>query len=487
MPVSSSTTTLELPHDLLAEKSLIGCLMIDNDAYNDIVDLSLKREDFYNPQYRVVFECIQDLVLANRPVDYVTVCSRLSDLGKMETLGQEELRGQAFILNLIEEQASSANIYHYAKTVKDKAILRSVIKTANKVVSAASSFSGNDCRSFISDVEADFFKITQDIRSSGIKKLSACLTENLQDLESGQRHLGEISGLSTGFDKLDSFLLGLQPGQLIILAARPAMGKTALAINVAVNAVKRSGLPAMIYSLEMMSSELSLRILSSNAQVEFKKLRSKNLNENELKKIGRTIQQISSLPIFITDDGNATVLDIQSECRKIKAEYGLGIVVVDYVQLLRPHTKNPSREQQIAEISRHLKMLAKELACPVIALSQLNRGVEARVDKRPLVSDLRESGSLEQDADVVLLIYRDDFYFPDTSKEKGVAEVIIGKNRSGESGTVKLAFHGPYTTFAPLAHDPYADMGGQGQQHYNPHAHTNSNTPTMDTVDFFEA
>lgn len=456
----AATNLQELPKDLLAEKSLLGCLLIDQQSYDDLSQLSLRKDDFFHPQYRIVFESIQDLVVAGRPVDYVTLCSRLSETGKLDSLGSEDLKGQAFILNLIEEQASSANILHYARTVKDKSVLRSIIKTANRAATRALTYSG-ETRELIADVESQFFKITQEIRSSGIKKLGACLLENLSDLESNQRRVGELTGLSTGFDHLDSILLGMQAGQLIIVAARPGMGKTALGLNIAVNCVKKSGLPVMIFSLEMMSQELSLRILSSISRIEFKKLRCKNLKENDLKKLGIAVKQVSSYPIFITDDGHVTILDIQSECRKIKAEYGLGLIIVDYVQLLRSHTGNPSREQQISEISRGLKMLAKELTCPVLALSQLNRGVESRVDKRPQVSDLRESGALEQDADVVLLIYRDDFYFPDTSKDKGLAEVIVGKNRSGETGTVKLAFHGPYTSFAGLTRDPYEDLKNQ--------------------------
>lgn len=465
----STISVGELPHDLLAEKSLLGCLLIDGHAHDEIVDLSLKKEDFYHPQYRIVFECIQDLILASRPIDYVTVCTRLADVGRIDSLGVGDLRGQAFILNLVEEQASSANVYYYGKTVKDKAVLRNIIKTAERVSKEARAYSG-DTRELISSVESSFFKINQEIRNGGIKKLSACLAENLAELESGQRNFGEYSGILTGYNHLDDKLLGLQPGQLVIIAARPAMGKTALGLNIAVNSSKRHKLPVMVFSLEMMTNELGMRMLSSYSKIEFKKLRAKNLDENDLKKIGRSIQQLASYPVYICDDGHVNLLDIQSECRKLKAEYGLGLVVVDYVQLLRPHTNNPHREQQISEISRGLKSMAKELSCPVIALSQLNRGVESRVDKRPMVSDLRESGALEQDADIVLLIYRDEFYFPETSKEKGIAEVIIGKNRSGESGTVRLAFNGIYTSFDNLTRNFYDEQslphGSNNHQEY---------------------
>lgn len=460
---TNSGMATELPRDLLAEKSLLGCLLIDGSAFDDIASLALKKEDFYHPHYRIVFEGILDLVAAQRPVDYVTLCSRLADTGKLDNLGSDgDLKGPAFILNLSEEQASTANVFHYAKAVKEKSILRNIIRTASKVVSDAFTYAG-DSRHFISKVEASFFKITQEIRSGGVKKLSNCLLENLAELESGKFHPGELSGLSTGFTHLDSILLGMQAGQLIITAARPGMGKTSLALNIALNCTKKSGLPVVIFSLEMLAHELGLRILSMTSHIEFKKLRTKNLKEGDVKRIGNSIQSMASYPIFIIDDGNVTILDVQSECRKIKTEYGMGLVVVDYVQLLRSHTDNPSREQQISEISRGLKLLAKELECPVMALSQLNRGVESRVDKRPLISDLRESGALEQDADIVLLIYRDEFYFPETTKERGIAEIIVGKNRAGETGTVKVAFKGEFTSFANITPDAYSDLPDNNQ------------------------
>ncbi|MBF0206682.1 MAG: replicative DNA helicase [Oligoflexia bacterium] len=447
----------ELPHDLLAEKSLLGCILMDNSCYNEISSLMLKKDDLFHPQHRVIFEGIIDLLHNNRMADYITVCSRIRDIGKLSLLGTDDMRARQFLVDLVEEQASSANVYHYAKIVKDKSILRNIIRTANKVASEAITYSG-DCREFVSEVESRFFKITQDIRTGGIKKLSSCLHENLMEIDNAKNNPGELSGLSTGLDILDSLLLGMQPGQLLIVAARPGIGKTTLALNIALNCVKKSGLPSVFFSLEMMASEISLRILSSVSRVNYKKLRSKDIDERELNRLGEHVQKLNEHPIFISDDGHVTILDIQSECRKIKAEYGLGLVVVDYVQLLRSHSGNPSREQQISEISRGLKMMAKELGCPVIGLSQLNRGVESRVDKRPVVSDLRESGSLEQDADVVMLIYRDEYYNPSTTKEKGIAELIVGKNRSGETGVIRVAFKGEYATFANLTHDPLADL-----------------------------
>ena len=265
-------------------------------------------------------------------------------------------------------------------------------------------------------------------------KLNDCLKLNLKELEDTSRRSGEVQGIPTGYGELDKLLLGMQPGQLIILAARPAMGKTALALNVAVNSVAQSGLPVAIFSLEMLANELSMRLLSSRAKVDSKRIRTKDFMDQDLRSIGRAVQELSTFPIFINDSGDSTILDIQSQCRKIKSESGLGTVVIDYLQLMSSHNKSLPREQQISEMSRGLKTTAKELQCPVIALSQLNRGVEARPNKRPNTADLRESGAIEQDADIVMFVYRDEYYNEDT-KEPGIAELIVGKNRAGETGT----------------------------------------------------
>ena len=434
----------ELPHDLLAERSLLGCLIIDGQSFDDVSDLKLEKADFYQPKYGVIFEAISDLALGNQAIDYVTVSSRLNEAGKLEEIG-----GTSAITDLVEDQASSANIYHYAKTVKDKSSLREIIRTAMRVTDRGLNFQGKT-EDFIQDVEASFFKLTNDAKSGKMMRLNACLKENLIELEDMSRNPGQIQGLGTGYPKLDSLLLGLQPGQLIILAARPAMGKTSLALNIANNVCEHHGKPVAIFSLEMLDKELSMRLLSSKAKVDSKRLRTKNFLDTDLRNIGQAVKELSSYPIFINDNGESTILDIQSQCRKIQAEHGLGLILIDYLQLMNPHNKSISREQQISEMSRGLKTLAKELECPVIALSQLNRGVESRPNKRPTTADLRESGAIEQDADIVMFVYRDEVYNPDT-KEPGVAEIMVGKNRAGETGTAKLAWVGAYTSFENLS------------------------------------
>jgi replicative DNA helicase len=434
----------ELPHDYLAEKSLLSCLLIDNSAFDEISDLSLARDDFYNPQYGIVFEAIRDLAIFQKPVDFVSVCSKLADMGQLDKIG-----GKESVLEISEDKASSANVYHYGKLVKDKSVLRNIIKTAERVAKTGREFTG-EMSDFIEDVESSFFKLTNQTKTGGLRHVKQFIVENIKDLSKAERRPGEISGLPTGFKKLDSRLLGMQPGQLIILAARPGMGKTSLALGLALNSCKISGFPVAIFSLEMLAPELSMKLLSAEAGVDSQRLRTKNFLESDLKRISEASNYLSSLPIHIDDSSDINLITIRSQCRKIKAEKGLGLVVIDYLQLMQSHTKNPSREQAISEISRGLKNLAKELQCPIMALSQLNRGVESRTDKRPMVSDLRESGSIEQDADVVMLIYRDDYYHPDTPK-KGVAEIIVAKNRAGQPGSEELAWVASQTKFANLA------------------------------------
>ncbi|EQC45572.1 replicative DNA helicase [Bacteriovorax sp. Seq25_V] len=436
----------ELPHDLLAEKSLLSCLLLDSQAFDEISDLKLDGSEFYHPKYGVVYDAIKDMAHSRRPIDYVTLCSYLTSRGKLEELG-----GQAFILEITEDQVSSVNIRHYAQLVKDKASLREIVRTARRVADMGLTFSG-DAADFIQEVESSFFKLTNEAKTGALTKLNVCLKENIKELEDTSRRPGEIQGIPTGYNSLDELLLGMQPGQLIILAARPAMGKTALALNVAQNACDYSKLPVAIFSLEMMKKELSMRLLTQRAKVDAKKIRQKNFDDTDLRKIGMGIQALSDLPIYIDDNGSITLLDIQSQCRKIKAEQGLALIVIDYLQLMNSHNKTLSREQQISEISRGLKSMAKELDCPVIALSQLNRSVESRPNKRPNVSDLRESGAIEQDADIVMFVYRDEYYNPDT-KEPGIAEVIVGKNRAGSVGTAKMAFVGAHTSFENVAYD----------------------------------
>ena len=441
--MSNERITNELPHDFAAEKAVLGSLLIDNRSFDEISDLALKGEDFYHPQYGMIFEAMRDLHVGSQPFDLVTISSKLNDMGRLERVG-----GQTALVALAEDVPSAANIASYAKLVKQKAIVREVVRTASRVMQAGTNFSG-DIEEFLGDVESSFFKLTVQTKQNRMRTLKESLHDSLKELERADRNKGEISGMSTGFEAIDRKLLGLQPGQLVIIAARPGVGKTSLVLNWAVNACKQSGLPVAIYSMEMLTNELGLRILSSEANIDSRKIRTKDFGPHEMKNMFAAVQQLSRLPIVINDSGATTLIDIRSQCRRLKAEQGLGMIVIDYLQLMQCHVKKNSREQEISEISRGLKELAKELGVPIIALSQLNRSSEARTDKRPQLSDLRESGAIEQDADIVCLIHRPDMGDPNSPK-KGIATVIVAKNRAGEPGDVDLAWIASQTKFAPL-------------------------------------
>lgn len=435
--------TQELPHDFTAEKAVLGCLLIDNRAFDEISDVALRPEDFYHPQYGMIFGAMTELHANSLPLDMVTLSSKLNDSGRLERVG-----GQAALVGLAEDIPSAANVPAYAKLVKQKAVLREVVRTASRVVGAGTNFVG-DVQEFLDEVESNFFKLTNQAKQTRLYSLRESLQESLKELERSSRGKGEISGLSTGFPSIDRKLLGLQPGQLIIIAARPGVGKTSLVLNWCVNAARQSQLPVAIYSMEMLTAELSLRILSSEANIDSRKLRTKDFGPHDMKNMFAAVQELSRLPIVINDSGGTTLLDIRSQSRRLKAEQGLGMIVIDYLQLMQPHVRKPSREQEISEISRGLKELGKELGVPIIALSQLNRSSETRTTRRPQLSDLRESGAIEQDADIVLLIHREDSFDPNTSK-KGIATVIVAKNRAGEQGDIDLAWIGSQTKFAEL-------------------------------------
>lgn len=433
----------ELPHDLGAEKALLGCLLIDNQSFDEISDINLTKDDFYHPQYSIIFESLRDLHLESQPIDIVTVSSKLNDHGKLEKIG-----GQTALINICDEIGSSANVEHYAKLIKQKAVLRDVVRTATRVMQTGTNFSG-DVEAFLADVEASFFKLTAQSKNNKMISLKEALYENLKELERPARAKGEVTGVTTGFNSIDARLLGLQPGQLIIMAARPGMGKTALALNWAVAAAAKHPGAVAVFSYEMMYAELSMRLLSSESCVDSRKLKTKDFNEMDLRAISGAIQKLSNLKLYINDNGATNLIDIRSYCRKLKSEQGLTMIVIDYLQLMPMHVKKQNREQEIAELSRGLKMMASELQVPIVALSQLNRSAAARTDRRPQLQDLRESGSLEQDANMVVLIHREDYYDANTPK-KGIAEIIIAKNRNGEPGTVELGWIGSQTKFTEI-------------------------------------
>lgn len=437
----------ELPHDFFSEQALIGSLILNNRVFDEISEIRLTADDFYDKRLGLIFNIITELQKNNTPVDYITVNSKLKTTHQLEKIG-----GENFILSIVNEHITDANAYGYAVVIKEQSTLRNIINTSQQIAQTGYTFEGN-IKDFISEVESKYFKITTQYSINKTASIFNLIKENLRDLEDNSRLPGEINGLSTGFPELDKILLGIQSGRLYIIGARPGMGKSALALNLAYNACKQSNLPVIFFSLEMTGKELSLRLLSSVAKIDNKRLKTKNFLDSDLRNLAKATAEVSKLPFYIDETSSISLMEINSICRKKKSEEGLGMVVIDYLQLMGVNKSVP-REQQISEISRGLKALARDLDCPVITLSQLNRESESGVaskglNRRPTSSNLRESGAIEQDADAILLIYRDDYYNKDT-KEPGVAEIIVTKNRSGEQGTAKLNWIGAYTSFENL-------------------------------------
>jgi replicative DNA helicase len=366
----------------------------------------------------------------------------------------EQIGGNNFLTSIVDDHMTDTNAYGYAVITKEKSTLRRIIKTSVEIANDGYEYEGH-IKDFISEVETKYFKLTSQSKTHKTKSIYHLVKENIRFLEDTSVGRGEIQGLSSGFKEIDKYLLGLRSGQLIIIGARPGMGKSALALNIAYHGCNQSNLPALVFSLEMLGEELSMRLLTTLARVDGKRIRTKDFLPTDLSQISKATMKLSKMPIYIDDTSAITLMEIMSVCRKKKSEEGLGLVVIDYLQLMGVNPKIP-REQQISEISRGLKAMAKDLGCPVIALSQLNRESESGNsmkgggNKRPTSNNLRESGAIEQDADVIMMIYRDEVYNKET-REPGVAEIIITKNRGGETGTAKLAWVGAYTCFENLS------------------------------------
>jgi len=436
------------PNDYQIEKSLIASLILNRGIFDEIMDLKITPEDFYDRRIGIIYKSIFELYKSNMPIDYITVNSKLTATNQIEAIG-----GGIYLTTLVDEHVTTVNAYGYAVAVKEFSTLRNIITTSLKIANDGFQLVG-PIPDFVRDVETAYFRITTQNKINKLFYINTLLKENLRELENSDRKIGEIDGLSTGFAELDKYLLGLRAGQLIIIGARPGMGKSALALNIAYNICHKHKLPVIFFSLEMAATELSMRMLTTVAKVDGKRIRSKNYQEYDLRKISIAIKEMGSIPFYIDESSAVTLMEITSICRKKKSEEGLGLIVIDYLGLMGTNKSIP-REQQIAEITRGLKSLAKDLECPIIALSQLNResesGTAAKAgNKRPVSSNLRESGAIEADADAILLIYRDDYYNKD-SKQAGIAEVIVTKNRAGEQGTALLSWVGSYTSFENLS------------------------------------
>jgi replicative DNA helicase len=435
------------PQNTDAEQSLLGGVLIDPEALNKIVDI-VEPEDFYREDHRTIFQVILELYEKNEPIDIITVSSLARDKGLVEKMG-----GITNISRLVDGMPTSANITQYAKMVKEKALLRNIMRTATDIVEKGYEVETN-VDAFIDDAERMIFQIAEKKYRASFFSMRDLVWESMKTIESlSEKHDG-ITGVPTGFTDLDRMTGGLQPSDLIVVAGRPSMGKTSFALNMAQYAAFSgrsngdSGLPIGVFSLEMSKEQLVMRLLSSEAEVEFFKIRSGGLRDEERTRLGRAAGKLYGAPIFIDDTPALTVMDLRARARRLKKEHGLELLVIDYLQLMRGRANSlDRREQEISEISRSLKALAKELNIPVIAISQLNRMVEQREDKRPRLADLRESGAIEQDADVIMFIYRDVVYNKET-KDPNTAEIIVGKQRNGPVGDVRLTFLDKYTTFS---------------------------------------
>jgi replicative DNA helicase len=431
------------PQNLEAEQSVLGGILLDNMAINSVLEI-IVTDDFYSEAHRKIFTAILDLSEKSEPSDLITLSSILRDKKQLDGIG-----GESYLASLVDTVPSAANISYYSKIVKEKAILRKLIGAATEILNKSYD-SSSDIDSVLDESEHTIFEISENKVKPTFYPIKEIIKDSFKTIESLYEKKALITGVSTGYKKVDEITSGFQNSDLIIIAGRPSMGKTALAINIAQYASIENETPVAIFSLEMSKEQLAFRLLASEARVDSQRLRKGFVGEVDWPKLTTAAGRLSEAPIYIDDTPAISVLEMKAKARRLKAEHGLGLVILDYLQLMRG--RGPSREQEISEISRSLKSLAKELEVPVVALSQLNRQVEARSDRRPQLADLRESGAIEQDADVIMFIYRDEVYNKsEDNPEKGLAEVIIGKQRNGPTGLVKLSFLKEYTRFENLA------------------------------------
>lgn len=432
-----------MPHSTEAEQSVIGSMLLDKEAIMTVAEM-LIREDFYNPMYGLLFEIITELFNEGKPADILTVQNRLK-----EKDAPPEAYELKYFNELIGSVPTSANVRFYAEIVKNEAIKRRTIKVTEAI--ANDCYLGKkDADEILADTEKQIFELVQRRGGSDTEDIRSIVLKTIENIENAAKNRGAVTGIATGFYDLDYKTAGLQRSDLILVAARPSMGKTAFVLNVAEFVALKSKIPTAIFSLEMSRTQLVNRILAMNSKVDSQTMRTGELKDEDWAKLMESARLTGESPLMIDDTPGISMQELRSKCRKFKLEKNLGLVIIDYLQLMSGGKKSESRQQEISEISRSLKALAREINCPVIALSQLSRAVESRDDKRPMLSDLRESGAIEQDADVVMFIYRDEYYTKEKCEEPGVSEIIIGKQRNGPTGTVKLAWLGNYTKFANL-------------------------------------
>lgn len=430
------------PQNIEAEQAVLGSMLLDKETIPQVTEI-LKDDDFYREDHKEIFEAIMDLYSRAEPVDLITVTEQLKSRGTLSKVG-----GLEYITNLATSVLTTANIKHYSNIVEEKSILRKLIKASSKIIDMSYEAS-EEVTVILDNAEKNIFDILQKRGSKGFYHVKEILIDAFNRLEELYSNKEFITGVPSGFIDLDLKTSGFQKSDLILVAARPSMGKTALALNFAQYAAIYKKIPVAIFSLEMSREQLVNRILCSEALIDSQKMRTGDLNDEDWDKIAHTLGPLSEAPIYIDDTPGLSIMEIRAKCRRLKLEKNLGMVIIDYLQLMQGRGRIENRQQEISEISRSLKILAKEINVPVITLSQLSRAPEARSDRRPILSDLRDSGAIEQDADMVMFIYRDDYYNEETEK-KNIAEIIIAKHRNGSTGTLELVWLGQYTKFGNL-------------------------------------
>jgi replicative DNA helicase len=440
------------PHSVEAEQAVLGGLMLDSNAWDAVADI-VTAADFYRRDHRLVFEAIAEVAETRGSCDAVTISEYLDRKGRLDEIG-----GLAYLGTIARDTPSAANVRAYAEIIRERSILRQLVAAAGEIAAAATDSRGRPASELVDEAERRVFEIAErgSRGKSGFIAIKDVLPQTIDRLDLLHQTPGEIRGVPTGFTQLDRKTTGFQAGDLIVIAGRPSMGKTTLAVNIAENAAIAKGVPSAIFSMEMSAEQLTLRLISSLGRVNQTHLRTGNFSEEDWSRIQGAMAQLSTAPLYVDETPALTPTEVRARARRLKREHGLGLIVVDYLQLMQVSGTKENRATEISEISRSLKALAKELKIPVVALSQLNRAVEQRTDKKPVMSDLRESGAIEQDSDVILLIYREEVYDPNTTR-RGIADIIIAKQRNGPIGEVQLTFLGEYTRFENLVAESYGE------------------------------
>ena len=433
------------PHSVESEQSILGSILLDKDAIITVAE-TITPSDFYKDAHRVIYESMMALNNKNEPIDMVTLTDELRKRGYLDDIG-----GVTYLTSLSTIVPTTSNVKYYADIVKEKSVLRQLIKASNDIINLGYG-SGESAENVLDFAEKKIFDISQERTNDDFKPINQVLMDTYDMIESIYSNKSDVTGVTTGFKDLNKKINGLQRTDLILVAARPAMGKTAFALNLVQNAAIKGNASVAVFSLEMSKEQLAQRMIAAQSNVELKKMKTGTLNDADWPRIISAMAVMSDAKIFIDDTPGIKINELRSKCRKLKMEQGLDLVMIDYLQLMESDSKNESRQQEISKISRSLKILAKELDCPVVALSQLSRAPEQRADHRPVLSDLRESGAIEQDADIVMFLYRDEYYHSDSEK-KDLAEVIIAKNRHGETGSVELVWMGSIQRFGDKVKD----------------------------------